>query len=102
MFRSCSSDEISTASPRSVAKASLSSSSKDCTSSYAAAEFSCDARVCLLWSSCNAHESLPILSFKFSAFRIGEMRSEEHTSELQSLMRIPYAVFCLQQKTNKS
>src|SRR3546814_5145887 len=24
-------------------------------------------------------------------------RSEEHTSELQSLMRIPYAVFCLQQ-----
>src|SRR3546814_6451010 len=26
------------------------------------------------------------------------MRSEEHTSELQSLMRISYAVFCLQQK----
>src|SRR3546814_3003948 len=25
-------------------------------------------------------------------------RSEEHTSELQSLMRIPYAVFCLTQK----
>src|SRR3546814_1200076 len=25
-------------------------------------------------------------------------RSEEHTSELQSLMRISYAVFCLQQK----
>src|SRR3546814_7993467 len=28
-------------------------------------------------------------------------RSEEHTSELQSLMRISYAVFCLQKKTNK-
>src|SRR3546814_3744078 len=28
-------------------------------------------------------------------------RSEEHTSELQSLMRIPYAVFCLQQKTHQ-
>src|SRR3546814_2324327 len=27
-----------------------------------------------------------------------EMRSEEHTSELQSLMRISYAVFCLQKK----
>src|SRR3546814_1535490 len=27
-------------------------------------------------------------------------RSEEHTSELQSLMRISYAVFCLKQKTN--
>src|SRR3546814_4099562 len=31
---------------------------------------------------------------------VGEvMRSEEHTSELQSLMRISYAVFCLQKKT---
>src|SRR3546814_7117601 len=29
-------------------------------------------------------------------------RSEEHTSELQSLMRISYAVFCLQKKTNKT
>src|SRR3546814_7103003 len=29
------------------------------------------------------------------------MRSEEHTSELQSLMRISYAVFCLKKKTNK-
>src|SRR3546814_5768860 len=28
-------------------------------------------------------------------------RSEEHTSELQSLMRISYAVFCLTKKTNK-
>src|SRR3546814_9175162 len=27
------------------------------------------------------------------------IRSEEHTSELQSLMRISYAVFCLQKKT---
>src|SRR3546814_4690504 len=27
------------------------------------------------------------------------LRSEEHTSELQSLMRISYAVFCLQKKT---
>src|SRR3546814_10059888 len=29
-------------------------------------------------------------------------RSEEHTSELQSLMRISYAVFCLKQKHNNS
>src|SRR3546814_9137389 len=28
------------------------------------------------------------------------LRSEEHTSELQSLMRISYAVFCLKKKTN--
>src|SRR3546814_5363319 len=30
----------------------------------------------------------------------GEERSEEHTSELQSLMRISYAVFCLKKKKN--
>src|SRR3546814_9647275 len=29
-----------------------------------------------------------------------EQRSEEHTSELQSLMRISYAVFCLKKKTS--
>src|SRR3546814_10475307 len=31
-----------------------------------------------------------------------QLRSEEHTSELQSLMRISYAVFCLQKKKYKS
>src|SRR3546814_5130052 len=30
----------------------------------------------------------------------GHIRSEEHTSELQSLMRISYAVFCLKKKKN--
>src|SRR3546814_3718059 len=36
-------------------------------------------------------------------WRPNENRSEEHTSELQSLMRISYAVFCLKKKnkTNK-
>src|SRR3546814_17060324 len=31
-----------------------------------------------------------------------QWRSEEHTSELQSLMRISYAVFCLKKKKNKT
>src|SRR3546814_6121468 len=31
-----------------------------------------------------------------------EFRSEEHTSELQSLMRISYAVFCLKKKTTSN
>src|SRR3546814_4513775 len=31
--------------------------------------------------------------------KLRENRSEEHTSELQSLMRISYAVFCLKKKT---
>src|SRR3546814_10511582 len=33
---------------------------------------------------------------------ISRRRSEEHTSELQSLMRISYAVFCLKKKTKKT
>src|SRR3546814_1880802 len=33
-----------------------------------------------------------------AALSLAVDRSEEHTSELQSLMRIPYAVFCLKKK----
>src|SRR3546814_2577258 len=32
---------------------------------------------------------------------LAKVRSEEHTSELQSLMRISYAVFCLKKKNNQ-
>src|SRR3546814_10240134 len=34
--------------------------------------------------------------------RVGAERSEEHTSELQFLMRISYAVFCLKKKNTKN
>src|SRR3546814_9333207 len=37
-----------------------------------------------------------------SAGVVAAARSEEHTSELQSLMRISYAVFCLNKKQNTS
>src|SRR3546814_3819321 len=40
----------------------------------------------------------PVLSALPVAHHDLAARSEEHTSELQSLMRIPYAVFCLQKK----
>src|SRR3546814_3121869 len=36
-----------------------------------------------------------------SVTRLASARSEEHTSELQSLMRISYAVFCLKKKNKK-
>src|SRR3546814_10393890 len=36
--------------------------------------------------------------FTWDAARLFILRSEEHTSELQSLMRSSYAVFCLKQK----
>src|SRR3546814_7320067 len=38
------------------------------------------------------------LGRQFAAEKILKYRSEEHTSELQSLMRISYAVFCLKKK----
>src|SRR3546814_10342507 len=34
-------------------------------------------------------------------WQMASFRSEEHTSELQSLMRISYAVFCLKKKHNR-
>src|SRR3546814_4630764 len=40
---------------------------------------------------------LPLVVFAYQF----KPRSEEHTSELQSLMRISYAVFCLKKKTKK-
>src|SRR3546814_9558421 len=41
------------------------------------------------------------LRLSLAPLRPGKRRSEEHTSELQSLMRISYAVFCLKKKQNK-
>src|SRR3546814_1583277 len=41
-------------------------------------------------------DEVPVAQFR------AECRSEEHTSELQSLMRISYAVFCLKKKTKPS
>src|SRR3546814_1241147 len=47
-------------------------------------------------SACNVAAAL----FEVASMRARALsRSEEHTSELQSLMRISYAVFCLQKKT---
>src|SRR3546814_2812283 len=40
-------------------------------------------------------EALPMLRIDEPTLTMNFMRSEEHTSELQSLMRISYAVFCL-------
>src|SRR3546814_1660213 len=47
-------------------------------------------------SSVETYQSNPALAITRSA------RSEEHTSELQSLMRISYAVFCLKKKTHNT
>src|SRR3546814_1676811 len=47
--------------------------------------------------SMNGH--LMLITFIVKSYEA--MRSEEHTSELQSLMRISYAVFCLKKKKKK-
>src|SRR3546814_2140500 len=39
---------------------------------------------------------------QFMVDMLDPQRSEEHTSELQSLMRISYAVFCLKKKNNNN
>src|SRR3546814_8182357 len=43
------------------------------------------------------HQSLKAVSRRYEKVALSD-RSEEHTSELQSLMRISYAVFCLKKK----
>src|SRR3546814_2844470 len=42
--------------------------------------------------------SLTFWGYALTAICVPLLRSEEHTSELQSLMRISYAVFCLKKK----
>src|SRR3546814_7331001 len=44
--------------------------------------------------------AIPLGNFEPGHGFVPDYRSEEHTSELQSLMRISYAVFCLKKKNN--
>src|SRR3546814_9968822 len=52
-----------------------------------------------LFRSTGSARSLPSWISNPAPRHLSRHRSEEHTSELQSLMRISYAVFCLKQKT---
>src|SRR3546814_8352281 len=79
-------------------------------------EFSVVARSCdempsrraLAWSTSSRTDLLSSFQSRLTSRAFGlarmtsatwkAMRSEEHTSELQSLMRISYAVFCLKKK----
>src|SRR3546814_1606106 len=45
--------------------------------------------------------TVPMLNCRTRPLQYQHGRSEEHTSELQSLMRISYAVFCLKKKKKK-
>src|SRR3546814_10712762 len=53
-------------------------------------------------ASRSSRYAVAVLNAAHAAAERGDtVRSEEHTSELKSLMRISYAVFCLTKKTNK-
>src|SRR3546814_9412877 len=53
------------------------------------------------WRPYSAALRNPTATPAFAGATAGSGRSEEHTSELQSLMRISYAVFCLRKKKRK-
>src|SRR3546814_3224634 len=61
-----------------------------------------DDRVAIVFFTCKGFTNRRVSSnpLRKSARYLSRGRSEEHTSELQSLMRISYAVFCLNNKTN--
>src|SRR3546814_10754687 len=61
------------------------------------------AKVIALYVADNARTASPkvLLGESYGGFRAAKLRSEEHTSELQSLMRISYAVFCLKKKKHR-
>src|SRR3546814_5412835 len=56
----------------------------------------------VLESAPDAAQTISLLDAAYTAprGRVIGVRSEEHTSELQSLMRISYAVFCLKKNNN--
>src|SRR3546814_9657439 len=60
-----------------------------------------DANIRMDWLSSNRISWNTKLLFSYNESTVADFhntRSEEHTSELQSLMRISYAVFCLKKK----
>src|SRR3546814_7298767 len=60
------------------------------------------AELLLVLGTSSSEAALPSLMEKLEKAGCAKPRSEEHTSELQSLMRISYAVFCLKKKKNKT
>src|SRR3546814_8274179 len=61
----------------------------------------CASTVRVLRGSVTFGEKEHFVKFALGAVFV-DFRSEEHTSELQSLMRISYAVFCLKKKKRQS
>src|SRR3546814_3393064 len=69
----------------------------NCSAAARDSEGSCFAMLALFAGSCASRALSRAASLSPSSLSCSD-RSEEHTSELQSLMRISYAVFCLKKK----
>src|SRR3546814_2897508 len=88
-----------------VKKTSKPSSSSPCPCGNTAGYTACCGR----WHHGALHLMEPdapsLMWSRYTAFVLNELgyllRSEEHTSELQSIMRLPYAVCCLKKKKKK-
>src|SRR3546814_4062193 len=63
-------------------------------------EVDADGRV-VVWESSSDDELMVTTSARIRGATLVATRSEEHPSEIQSLMRIVYAVFCLKTKTRQ-
>src|SRR3546814_8583982 len=64
--------------------------------------FRSNTNACISYPKCQTCPPAPLIVSHRETYltSFGEFRSEEHTSELKSLMRISYAVFCGKKKTN--
>src|SRR3546814_3224638 len=76
-------------------------SSDVCSSDLLAVHGAAEEWLARLPGAAHLQRLAPGLAF-LADLHIAAARSEEHTSELQSLMRISYAVFCLKKKTIKT
>src|SRR3546814_3527864 len=56
---------------------------------------------CRAWATSSTSMRVMVVVLLVPGPPVTRRRSEEHTSELQSLMRISYAVFCLKKKTTQ-
>src|SRR3546814_9260984 len=98
----CSKTETQPATPNYSCPTDFTLSGTTCTKTYPAQpNYSCPANYTLSGTTCSMTLSLPArvtMVCPPGATEQNGTRSEEHTSELQSLMRISYAVFCLKKK----
>src|SRR3546814_3047757 len=98
--RVCTGDRFAPAKNRSRPPFMLNGQAPCARSSGAVLRLSCVLRACPALAGTTTSEALASSAIEGAQHLVRHDRSEEHTSELQSLMRNSYAVFCLKKKNN--